>query len=88
MTAFSEPIDLTAPVDDLTTSSCVRCGTRYELTRPNSLLVDGVWYGEILCGRCLLRAELVAAVEAKIARQPVCRVSEGCPICDRRRAQL
>lgn len=43
------------PVDDLsedTGARCARCGTGWELTRPNALLLGGRWYGEIVCERC------------------------------------
>lgn len=41
-----------AVVDDLTEDVCAKCGTRYELTRPSSLYMDGQHWGEILCTDC------------------------------------
>lgn len=43
------------PVDDLsadTGARCARCGSDRELTRPNSLLLDGRHFGEIVCEDC------------------------------------
>lgn len=42
----------TAIVDDLTDQRCAGCGTRYELTRPNSLTVGGRCYGLVVCTDC------------------------------------
>jgi len=41
-----------AIVDDLTGERCARCGTRYDLTRPNALVVDGRAYGLVVCVEC------------------------------------
>lgn len=89
MTAYSEPIDLTAPVDDLcadTGAVCARCGTGYELTRPNSLQLDGRFHGQILCEPCIRRESLRAELVNAASRNPVCRPAEGCTICEARRA--
>lgn len=45
------------PVDDLsadTGARCARCGSDRELTRPNSLVLDGRVFGEIVCEDCEL----------------------------------
>lgn len=41
-----------AVVDDLTGQVCARCGTDRELTRPNSLVIDGVVFGLVVCTDC------------------------------------
>lgn len=41
-------------VDDLTESICADCGTPHELTRPISLLLNGEYFGEIVCVDCEL----------------------------------
>ena len=40
-------------IDDLTETTCARCGTEYELHRPNGLVFDGRFYGEVVCTSCV-----------------------------------
>lgn len=42
----------TAAVDDLTEQTCAVCGTPFELTRPNAVVVDGRAYGIVVCVTC------------------------------------
>lgn len=44
-------------VDDLTESTCARCATDRNLTRPISLFHDGAFHGTIVCEDCLTEAE-------------------------------